>query len=629
MKNPRRIGRLLPAATALALVLGVLALAAPTPVATAADEPSTLSNIALAASEHAPEVTVSYVPPWNSAAALNDGRTGPTDDLAAMWGTWGADPAPDADLATYTWDVPVALSGSTLYLWQNYGVQDGGVMIPDSWSLEYRTGAGEWAPVTGVADYPLPPFDPASPVTSLAPVFVSFDAVTTRALRVSLHRQEFGGIARATSVIEWEVAGVVAPSDPEPGDGDGYLAAENVAVRTVTGTAPILPSRVWIAEENRPLRDVEVAWDAVASTSYATGGTFTVDGTPAGYPDQPVAATVFVADRLSATITAVDYSAVVTAPGIAPVLPDRVRVRFDDDTAESAVPVMWAPVSPVQYAQPEAMFDVVGAVDGFSPGAIATVFVLAAVEDSAPLVSIDFDTAPEGSGWYVSAPLAAVTAQRTASDIAGVEISTDGGATWMPYTAPVAVTAQGTVSVLARATAVDGAVGSASATVRIDTRPPVTANRVDIVDGASATITLEPSDPEPGSGVSRTVWSDGPDKDPSGATNNMYATYEKPFSVVLTDQPRYVHVRSQDLAGNEESVVTITLPVRTAPPVASPTPVPPASPPAAPTSTVAPGVTSLPTTGGSFAGGALIGGLSLLATGVLVAFMVRRRRRSR
>uniref|UniRef100_UPI0019553FB9 hypothetical protein n=1 Tax=Microbacterium sp. B24 TaxID=95616 RepID=UPI0019553FB9 len=85
-----------------------------------------------AASEHAPEVTVSYVPPWNSAAALNDGRTGPTDDLAAMWGTWGADPAPDADLATYTWDVPVALSGSTLYLWQNYGVQDGGVMIPDS-----------------------------------------------------------------------------------------------------------------------------------------------------------------------------------------------------------------------------------------------------------------------------------------------------------------------------------------------------------------------------------------------------------------------------------------------------------------------------------------------------------------
>ena len=46
----------------------------------------------------------------------------------------------------------------------------------------------------------------------------------------------------------------------------------------------------------------------------------------------------------------------------------------------------------------------------------------------------------------------------------------------------------------------------------------------------------------------------------------MFATYEKPFSVELTDAPRYVHIRSQDAAGNEESTRTITLPSRTATP---------------------------------------------------------------
>jgi hypothetical protein len=43
----------------------------------------------------------------------------------------------------------------------------------------------------------------------------------------------------------------------------------------------------------------------------------------------------------------------------------------------------------------------------------------------------------------------------------------------------------------------------------------------------------------------------------------MFATYEKPFSVELTDAPRFVHVRSQDAAGNEESTRTIALPPRT------------------------------------------------------------------
>ncbi len=63
--------------------------------ATAADEPF---NVALASGDNAPTVEVSYVPGWNSAAALNNGAVGPTNTLSAMWGTWGAPGNPTQDI---------------------------------------------------------------------------------------------------------------------------------------------------------------------------------------------------------------------------------------------------------------------------------------------------------------------------------------------------------------------------------------------------------------------------------------------------------------------------------------------------------------------------------------------------
>ena len=69
---------------------------------------------------------------WNSAAALNNGAVGPTNTLSAMWGTWGAPGNPTQDIATYTWENPVTVSSSKLYLWQNHLTPggDSGVMIP-------------------------------------------------------------------------------------------------------------------------------------------------------------------------------------------------------------------------------------------------------------------------------------------------------------------------------------------------------------------------------------------------------------------------------------------------------------------------------------------------------------------
>lgn len=541
---------------AVALVAGG-AVALP---AGAADEPI---NLALASGENAPVTEVSYVPSWNSAAALNNGVVGPTNTLSAMWGTWGAPGNPTQDTATYTWERPVTVSSSKLYLWQNHLTPggDSGVMIPSAWKIEYRTSAGEWAPVTGTGlSYPLPVLDTAAPVASQPVVQASFDAVTTTAVRLVLDRVVFDGQRKATSVIEWEVWGVNAPVvEPEPEDPNAFIDAQAVAVRTVTGTAPALPDSVWVIGENGPLRYVDVEWAGVTSASYASAGEFEVVGDPAGYDGQTITGTVFVADNLSDAIESIDYTATITTPGVEPVLPDTVRATYDDGTASSGVDVEWEAIDPAVYAEADAIFDVEGAVEGFASGAVATVFVVEPLAQSEPIVSVSFDSAPQGSGWYTTAPTVTITAEETASPVARIEYSLD-GETWTSYTAPFAVSAQGDITVTARATSEDDAVGEASETIKVDTIAPTTGVDWVVVDGTSATVTLTPTDAAPGSGVTRTVWSDGPDASPTGETNNMYATYEEPFSVQLTEEPRYVHVQAQDAAGNVEDHVTIELP---------------------------------------------------------------------
>ncbi|MFH8252771.1 OmpL47-type beta-barrel domain-containing protein [Microbacterium sp. B2969] len=547
------------AAVAMMLVLAGAGAAAVAP-ATAADEPI---NVALASGDNAPTVEVNYVPSWNSAAALNNGVVGPTNTLSAMWGTWGAPNNPTQDTATYTWERPVTVSSSKLYLWQNHLTPggDSGVMIPSAWKVEYRNAAGDWTPVTGAGlTYPVPVLDTAAPIASLPAVEAKFDAVTTTAVRLTLDRQVFSNQRKATSVIEWQVWGVNAPVvDPEPEDPDAFIDSEHVAVRTKTGTAPVLPKKVWVVGENGPLRYVDVQWAGVAASSYATKGTFQVLGAPAGYDGQSVTANVFVSDALSDTIASVDYSATITTPGVKPVLPDTVRANYDDGTSSSAVPVQWDAIEPSSYAQADAIFDVEGSVSGYAPGALATVFVVQPTDQAEPIVSIEFDSAPLGSGWYTTAPTATITAEGTASPVASIEYSFD-GQTWEPYTAPFTVSKQGEVTLKARATSQDQAVGESSETIKVDTLVPITVIDYVVVDGSSATVTLTPSDPEPGSGVTRTVWSDGPDPSPTGETNNMFATYEEPLSVQLTKEPRYVHVQTQDAAGNVEKYVTVQLP---------------------------------------------------------------------
>lgn len=549
----------------LVALMAAMAFAGAAVPAAGAEEPS---NVAAATRENAPVVEVGYVTGWNSAAALNNGRTAATDDYTQMWGTWGDPSGPSQDWASYTWEKPVTVSSSRLYLWQNHLTGDSGVMIPSAWRIEYLDGAGQWMPVTGASlVYELPVLNEAAPVSSLPAVQADFDAVTTSAVRLVLDRAVVDGEKKATSVIEWEVLGVDAPVvDPEPADPGAFIDAEAVAVRTLTGNAPELPAEICVIGENGPLVYADVDWAEIAPASYAEEGSFAVTGSVDGFADQPVSATVFVADALSSAIDGIDYAATITTPGTAPVLPRTVRAHYDDGTASSGVAVRWDEIDPSSYSTADAFFDVAGTVEGYPAGAVASVFVVEPAAQAGPLVAIELDAAPPGSGWYTTAPTVTVTAEPAAAAISTIEYSLD-GQTWNPYTAPFAVDVQGEVTVRARATDDGGVTGDASQSIRVDTVAPTTRIDVAAVDAASALVTLTPSDAEPGSGVTRTIWSDGPDPSPTGEVNNMYATYEAPFSVQLTPEPRYVHVQTQDAAGNVEAYATVLLPAAGAEPL--------------------------------------------------------------
>src|SRR5699024_8049192 len=193
--------------------------------------------------------------------------------------------------------------------------------------------------------------------------------------------------------------------------------------------------------------------------------------------------------------------------------------------------VEWDAIDPADYAHAGALFDVTGNVQGYADDAIVTVFVVEPVEQEKPIVSIDVGGNPQGSGWYTSPPTIAISAEATTSPVDSVEYRRDCGQTWQEYTTAFEPDAQGEVSHTARATAANGAVGTAEQDLTLDPHAPDTGIHFVIEDDDSATVTLAATDAEPGSGITRTVWSDGPDADPESEKNNMFATYDEPFSV--------------------------------------------------------------------------------------------------
>lgn len=550
------------------------------------DLPTTpeLINVALSDSELAPEIEVSYVPGWNSVTALNDGKL-VEKDHGGVWGTYGDSRA--QHYAQYTWETPVVISSSTVWFW-NDEPEPANVRVPGSWSLQYWDDAAEeFVDIEG--EYPI-----AEGTGAIrGPNAIAFDPIETTKLRFNLNSQPNNSSWYAVAASEWEVEGYFNIAEPEPENPNEPIDWETVAVRLLPGQAPTLPDKIWGVPQNGPLSYYSVDWEVPADANTWTG-THTIKGSSIEF-GTPLSAQVHVVSALDSAVDYVEYSATITTPGVAPVCPLTVLAAYEDGSAASNLPVTWQPPAAASYAQVEQFGDITGTVTGTAETAICTFFVVDPEEGTnlPPIVSVELDSSPDGTGWYLTAPSFTVVAEALSGELATIEYSIDAGETWLPYTEATKIAAEGEVTVSARATDDAGRSTVAQETIRVDTKAPVTGikHTVDAKQG-TAQFTLTATDAEPGSGLRRVLFSYGTSADPTDLGNNeMWATYEEPFSVSLRDVPVFVHIHSQDAAGHQEITQTIELelldegPTEPTDPPVEPTdpPVEPTDPPVEPT----------------------------------------------
>lgn len=546
-------------------MLASIALAVvPTTVAIAddGDNPSSESasepiNVAYKESDFAPSVKVSYVPGWNSADALHDGITTDNVGHGEVWGTYG-EFLPE-HWAEYEWEDSVEIVSSNVWFW-NDAPDPGNVLSPESWKLQYEDeSTHEWVDID--AEYPIDQGEGQI----VGPNTVTFDKVITKKLRLTLRAKPQDDSFFSVAATEWEVFGwslADPPTEPEPENPNAPLEWEDVAVQTVMGEGLRMPDSIWGVPENGPLSYYKVEWD-LSSVDANTVGQYPVVGNVPSL-ETKVSGTVYVVETLS-QINNVDYVSTITTPGVAPVCPATVGASFEDDTRSSQVPVTWTQVSADSYAQAEQFGDIVGFVEGYESEVICTFWVVEPTDSSQlpPVVTISFNNSPAGSGWFVEAPILSIDAQERGGKVESIEFSINDGNTWNVWSEPVALEGEGEISVIARATDVNGNIGQLQepTVIKVDTRAPETGidYTVDKEKGI-ATFTLNSVDPEPGSGVSRVLFSYGTSDDPTNLEENeMWATYEDPFSVTLRDVPVYVHVHAQDAAGHQEETQTVRL----------------------------------------------------------------------
>jgi hypothetical protein len=216
------------------------------------------------------QVSASYTeqPPMRL-GALNDGRALTALLPPDQWGNYrGTTSSNASDWVQYEWDAPVR-TGSV-------GIQfhrDGNwIRPPASWVVEYRDTHGDWQEVDN-ATYP---------TATGAWHTVTFDPVTTTALRATFQGLPEGPYVHSVSVSEWEVYAVQADSLP------------GIDLVTPVGVAPELPVAVRIPYGAAGSMWTPVNWFPVDPSEYAEARTFTVEGRVLGQKAGYITATVEV-----------------------------------------------------------------------------------------------------------------------------------------------------------------------------------------------------------------------------------------------------------------------------------------------------------------------------------------------
>ncbi|RIJ77417.1 glycoside hydrolase family 43 [Nakamurella silvestris] len=201
--------------------------------------------------------------------ALNDGRALTALLPPDQWGNYrGTTSSNESDWVSYQWQAPVRINSAGIQFHQD----SNWIRPPASWVMEYLDVAGVWKPVVN-ATYP-------TAVNTWNTV--TFDAVTTTALRATFKGRASGAYFNSVSVSEWEVYAV---------DPTGY---NPVAVGTKPAVAPVLPEAVRLNYASGPSVWAPVNWKPFPANDYATPGTFTVQGRAVGYSAAMVTATVTV-----------------------------------------------------------------------------------------------------------------------------------------------------------------------------------------------------------------------------------------------------------------------------------------------------------------------------------------------
>jgi len=150
-------------------------------VQTRGTTPPTGSNLALSAT-----ATTSYVSPWESLAAVNDGFT-PTssaDRAHAVYGNW---PQQGAQWVEYHWNNPVNVGRSSVYWFDD----NQGIDLPASCQIQYWNGSG-WVNLPG---------NPGCGVAANQFNSSAWTSLSTTGLRLNItSRSGF-----STGLLEWQV----------------------------------------------------------------------------------------------------------------------------------------------------------------------------------------------------------------------------------------------------------------------------------------------------------------------------------------------------------------------------------------------------------------------------------------
>lgn len=158
--------------------------------------------------------------------SVNDGRVLQTIVVPPNhWTNYRSIPQPQSgDSLVYQWDGTVRANSSKVW----FDVDSNALRAPASWKIQYLDADGTWKDVTSPSGY-------TTTTGKANPNTVTFDAVTTTALKLDMTGQAVDGGYASVAVAEWEVG---SDSSESP----AITAPKSVT--TATGTAPTLPATV-------------------------------------------------------------------------------------------------------------------------------------------------------------------------------------------------------------------------------------------------------------------------------------------------------------------------------------------------------------------------------------------------